>query len=88
VRNDQDVVSLTNPDGTPFAFKPGNTWFEVVGIKTIVKQSDQAGGSSIRCRNRFHKGDRTVALWYISRSIEEVIMKRIAVFTGGGDAPG
>jgi len=41
VRNDQDVVSLTNPDGTPFAFKPGNTWFEVVGIKTIVKQSDQ-----------------------------------------------
>ena len=26
-RGDTDVVSLTNPDGTPFAFKPGTTWF-------------------------------------------------------------
>jgi hypothetical protein len=40
-RNDSDVVTLTNPDGTPFAFKPGNTWFEVVGMNTIVRQSDQ-----------------------------------------------
>jgi hypothetical protein len=40
-RNDSDVVSLTNPDGTPFAFKPGTTWFEVVGINSIVRQSDQ-----------------------------------------------
>jgi len=25
------VVSLTWPDGTPFPFKPGTTWFEVIG---------------------------------------------------------
>jgi hypothetical protein len=40
-RNDPDVVSLTNPDGTPFAFKPGTTWFEVVGLKSTMKQTDQ-----------------------------------------------
>lgn len=40
-RNDTDVVSLTNPDGTPFAFKPGNTWFEVIGVSSTVKQTDQ-----------------------------------------------
>ncbi len=41
-RNPQDVVSLTNPDGTPFAFKPGNTWFEVVGVSSTVEQTDQS----------------------------------------------
>jgi hypothetical protein len=41
-RNNTDVVSLTNPDGTPFAFKPGTTWFEVVGTNTTVKQTDQS----------------------------------------------
>ncbi len=25
------VLFLSNPDGTPFPFKPGNTWFQVVG---------------------------------------------------------
>ena len=40
-RNDSDVVSLTNPDGTPFAFKPGNTWFEVVGVSSALEQTDQ-----------------------------------------------
>ena len=40
-RNDTDVVSLTNLDGTPFPFKPGTTWFEVVGLKSIVQQTDQ-----------------------------------------------
>ena len=25
------VVFLTFPDGSPFSFKPGNTWFEVIG---------------------------------------------------------
>jgi len=39
-RNDTDVVSLTNPDGTPFAFKPGTTWFEVVGLNTTLSQGD------------------------------------------------
>jgi hypothetical protein len=40
-RNNTDVVSLTNPDGSPFAFKPGNTWFEVVGVSSTVEQTDQ-----------------------------------------------
>ncbi len=40
-RNDTDVVSLTNPDGTPFSFKPGTTWFEVVGVNSTVQQTDQ-----------------------------------------------
>jgi len=38
-RNDTDVVSLTNMDGSPFAFKPGNTWFEVVGLQSRVAQT-------------------------------------------------
>jgi hypothetical protein len=41
-RKDPDVVSLTNVDGTPFAFKPGPTWFEVIGLQSIVKQTDQS----------------------------------------------
>jgi hypothetical protein len=40
-RNDTDVVSLTNLDGTPFPFKPGTTWFEVVGVSSTVQQTDQ-----------------------------------------------
>ncbi len=40
-RNATDVVSLTNPNGTPFAFKPGTTWFEVIGLKSTLKQTDQ-----------------------------------------------
>jgi len=32
------VVSLFNPDGTPFPFKPGQTWFEVMGKTSIVQQ--------------------------------------------------
>ncbi|HEY5271224.1 MAG TPA: DUF3048 domain-containing protein [Anaerolineales bacterium] len=40
-RNANDVVSLTNPDGTPFPFKPGTTWFEVVGVSSTVQQTAQ-----------------------------------------------
>jgi hypothetical protein len=40
-RKDNEVVSLTNPDGSPFPFKPGTTWFEVIGLKSTVTQSDQ-----------------------------------------------
>ena len=40
-RNSTDVVSLTNMDGTPFSFKPGTTWFEVVGVNSTVTQNDQ-----------------------------------------------
>jgi hypothetical protein len=31
------VLSLSYPDGTPFSYKPGNTWFQVVGVSTQVK---------------------------------------------------
>lgn len=35
------VLSLFYSDGTPFPFKPGNTWFQVVGASTVAnKQSD------------------------------------------------
>ncbi len=50
-----DVVSLTNPDGTPFAFKPGTTWFEVVGMKsTLTDRSELALHPSNAVK---HKGD-------------------------------
>ncbi len=39
VRNATDVVSLTNPDGSPIAFKPGNTMFEVIGLSSTVAQT-------------------------------------------------
>lgn len=41
-RDPNAVVSLTNPDGTPFTFKPGTTWFEVVGAASLVKQTAQS----------------------------------------------
>ena len=41
-RNKTDVVSLTNPDGTPFPFKPGTTFFEVIGLNSKVEQNAQA----------------------------------------------
>ena len=41
-RNDKDIVSLTNPDGTSFPFKPGTTFFGVVGLKSTLTQSGQS----------------------------------------------
>jgi hypothetical protein len=38
-RNDADVISLVNPDGSPFPFKPGNTWFEVIGLQSTAAQT-------------------------------------------------
>jgi hypothetical protein len=32
------VLTLVNPDGTPFPFKPGNTWYEVMGNTSTVTQ--------------------------------------------------
>jgi len=37
-RDDTGVVTLINTDGTPFPFKPGNTWFEVIGSTSRVQQ--------------------------------------------------
>jgi Protein of unknown function (DUF3048) N-terminal domain/Protein of unknown function (DUF3048) C-terminal domain len=41
VRGESNVVFLTNPDGSQYAFKPGTTWFEVVGLKTSLTQKIQ-----------------------------------------------
>jgi hypothetical protein len=41
-RNATEAVSLTNPDGSPFAFKPGTTCFEVIGLQSTVAQSGQS----------------------------------------------
>jgi hypothetical protein len=38
-RNNTDVVSLTNLDGSAFPFKPGNTWFEVIGLQSTLAQT-------------------------------------------------
>jgi hypothetical protein len=38
-RNATDVVSLTNLDGSLFAFKPGTTSFEVIGLASTVTQT-------------------------------------------------
>ncbi len=35
-----DVLTLINPDGTLFPFKPGQTWFEVNGISSSVAVKD------------------------------------------------
>ena len=37
------VLTLTNPDGSAFPYKSGNTWFQVVGVSTAA--TEQADGS-------------------------------------------
>jgi hypothetical protein len=34
------ILTLVNEDGTPFPFKPGNTWFEVMGSSTKIETQD------------------------------------------------
>jgi hypothetical protein len=34
------VLYLTFPDGTPYTFKPGNTWFQVIGRTSKVESSE------------------------------------------------
>ncbi len=41
-RSAAGVLTLTNADGTAFAFKPGNTWFELMGLNTTVEQNGQS----------------------------------------------
>lgn len=38
--NAASVLTLINPDGSLFPFKPGQTWFEVLGAGTLVEQKD------------------------------------------------
>jgi hypothetical protein len=35
------VISLAFPDGSPYPFKPGNTWFEIIGQSSKVEQPGQ-----------------------------------------------
>ena len=35
-----DVLTLLNADNTPIAFKPGQTWFEVMGLSTSLTTKD------------------------------------------------
>jgi len=35
-QNADSVLTLTFPDGSAYPFKPGNTWFEVVGKSTTI----------------------------------------------------
>jgi hypothetical protein len=34
------VLTLTNPDGKGFPFKPGRTWIQVVGVYTTVEETE------------------------------------------------
>ena len=38
-----DILTLTYPDGTPFPFKQGVTWFQPIGLSTIMRQLDTGG---------------------------------------------
>ena len=44
------VLYLTDEEGTPFPFKHGNTWFQVIGDSS---ESSQEGGTSWRFEQRF-----------------------------------
>jgi len=35
------VLSLTNPDGSPFPYRPGKTWFQVVGVSTLPTEVEE-----------------------------------------------
>jgi len=39
--NEAGLYSLYTQDGEVYAFKPGNTWFEVMGIDTTISQSEK-----------------------------------------------
>lgn len=43
-----DLISLVAPDGSNFPFKPGRTWFEVVGASSEVKQVGDSWRFSFR----------------------------------------
>lgn len=37
---EQSVLTVINPDGTPFPLKPGKTWVEVMAYNTLVEEQD------------------------------------------------
>jgi hypothetical protein len=39
--NPDSIVQISFPDGTPYPYKPGNTWYEVIGASsTLTQQND------------------------------------------------
>lgn len=42
-RNGVDaVVSLADENGAPFPFKPGTTWFEIIGLRSTVEETEDS----------------------------------------------
>lgn len=39
---DDSVLTIVGPDGQPFAFKPGQTWVEVIGASSKVEQEGES----------------------------------------------
>lgn len=39
----KSVLYLTNTDGSAFPFKPGSTWFEVIGTSSIIAKRNEGG---------------------------------------------
>ena len=39
----ESMLSLTLPDGSPYPFKPGNTWFQIIGQTSIITQPEEEG---------------------------------------------
>ena len=35
------VLYLTNEDGTPFPYKPGNTWYQVIGVSSNILEPEE-----------------------------------------------
>jgi hypothetical protein len=38
-RGANEIISLRNTDGSPYAFKPGTTWFELLGATSLARQN-------------------------------------------------
>jgi hypothetical protein len=47
-KTQQDVLTLVDDQGHPFPFKPGKTWFEVMGQETTVKNTPPAWSFAFR----------------------------------------
>jgi hypothetical protein len=37
----ESILSLTLPDGSPYPFKPGNTWFQIIGQFSVITQTEE-----------------------------------------------
>jgi len=40
IPSQNNVLYLTYPDGSPFPFKPGNTWFQVIGQSSVITEPE------------------------------------------------